>query len=86
MRVDKSIVEMTVEEWDLHCFQRAVYFTVCSMVRREKSVHRTFAEARALASESERTLVYAVTADDRSVLLTRARWDEYAALAIDSPS
>lgn len=72
---------MTVEEWDRHCFERAIYFTVCSYSRNEKTEHKTFEAARAQASGDERALVYAVTADGHSTLLVRPRWDEYAAIA-----
>jgi len=65
--------------YEMELFRHAAYFTVVRPGFAKKEF-KDFAEAALAAASVERAILYAVTAQGRSVVLVRNRWAEYLAV------
>lgn len=73
-------LDVTSEQWEDAVFREAEYYTVVSgrsPFNRVKRIYKTWSAAKLAAEPDITMMVYAVTAEGRSVMLPRSKWDHY---------
>jgi hypothetical protein len=84
VRTPNESLTGTLEEWEEAVFRNADLFAVIRYPSKQRTEHRTFAEAVAAAGDDQRALIYAVTAEGRYCCVPRHLWEQYLAPVVDS--